>query len=115
MNFSFQANEIAGFIHFFSSTTPEQKDVWVDKYPELKKTDFENLIALMAESKKKSGPSISDSMLHDFIDKINSLDDLRKMLDGYPVKDIDINRIKQTLDSIWPIKFNVGSGSSIYE
>ena len=103
MNFSIQPNEIAGFIHFFSSTTPEQKDVWLDKYPELKTTNFENLITLMAENKKKSGPSISDSMLHDFIDKINNLDDLKKVLDGYPGKDIDINKMKQTLDSIWPI------------
>ena len=103
MHYSVQPNEIAGFIHFFSSTTPEQKDVWLDKYPELKETDFENLVALMAESKKKSGPSISDSMLHDFIDKIKILDDLKKILDDYPRKDIDINKMKQTLDSIWPI------------
>ena len=43
--------------------------------------------------KKKSGPSISDSMLHNFINKINSLDDLKKVLDGYPGGDIDYDAL----------------------
>ena len=98
MQYSVQPDEIVGFIYFLTRTTQEQQQAWLEKYPELKKTNFEHLLT---ENRQKSGPSLA--RLFNFIEDIKDVTTLYDILDDYPDKNVDINKMKETVKSVWPI------------
>ncbi len=106
MKYSVEANEIAGFIHFFGDVAPKREMDWIKRYPELGKTDYQKLIGLMRANKHKIAPDgirLTDNYLYAGIEQMKTVDELKKRILAYSGNDIDKNRMNQMIDSVWPV------------
>ena len=109
VKYSVQPNEIAGFISLldaanFYSQEKDERRKWLERLPELKQTDFEKLVDFIREESLSAGKFIPlRRAMQVFLNKINSVDDLKKFIAKSPNPEIKADKINGMIDSVYPV------------
>ena len=109
MKYSVRPNEIAGFISLldaanFYSQEKGEKSKWLENLPELKQTDFEKLVDFVREESLSTGKFIPlRRAMQVFLNKMNSVDDLKEFITRSPNPEIKADKINSMIDSVYPV------------
>lgn len=109
MSYSVQPNEIAGFIalldaaNFYAQEHAERRK-WLEHFPELKKTRFEELVDYIRDESQSCGKALPlRRVIQMFLPEIHSLDNLKNHISKSRNPDIDSSKIGEMIDSVYPV------------
>ena len=109
MRYSVQPNEIAGFVALldaanFYSQEHGEKSKWLERFPELKNTKFEELVDFIRDESQSSGKALPlRKLLQVFLPEIRSVDDLKNYIRQSRNSNIDSVKIGEMIDSVYPV------------
>ena len=109
--YSVQPNEMAGFIALldcadFYSEEKKEREGWLELLPQLKDTDFNELVNFMRDEKQSERKRLKTSLmdaLRILLPEIHSLEELKEKIAKSPNPDVKPEEIGMMIDSVYPI------------